>query len=345
MRAPPASNRPMIGARVFSAMSWILVIFPACASESEPPNTVKSLANTNACRPFTVPQPVTTPSPGILVFSMPKSVLRCCTKVSNSSKLPLSSRRSMRSRAVSLPRLCCASMRASPPPSLAPARRCSSLSMMSFMVRPARRIRVATHTTAPGPCGIGKAARRLICVKVRGRRAGAMQDAEKEPALCQPAAASACSPPSSPASLPWRLRLSPARSLTTRPRCAPPMPITATRCSPPTTEESRRLRQDHGRARCQAGRRWSREYRAEPAAALFRGREMGREPRSGERRAGAAPRPKSPRASSPRRTRRWKRCASGSASCAPQRPQSPIPTASTPSTTSWRACDQALMAA
>ena len=37
----------MIGARIFSAMSWILVIFAACVSDSEPPNTVKSLANTN----------------------------------------------------------------------------------------------------------------------------------------------------------------------------------------------------------------------------------------------------------------------------------------------------------
>src|SRR5262245_41011074 len=33
MRAPPASNRPMIGARAFIAMSWILTIFCACASE------------------------------------------------------------------------------------------------------------------------------------------------------------------------------------------------------------------------------------------------------------------------------------------------------------------------
>ena len=36
----------MMGARFCSAMSWILVIFLACASDSEPPNTVKSLANT-----------------------------------------------------------------------------------------------------------------------------------------------------------------------------------------------------------------------------------------------------------------------------------------------------------
>ena len=42
------------------------MIFCAWVSESEPPNTVKSLANTNTVRPFTVPQPVTTPSPGIL---------------------------------------------------------------------------------------------------------------------------------------------------------------------------------------------------------------------------------------------------------------------------------------
>ncbi len=55
----------MIGARIFSAMSWIFVIFWACASDSEPPNTVKSLANTNTVRPLMVPQPVTTPSPGI----------------------------------------------------------------------------------------------------------------------------------------------------------------------------------------------------------------------------------------------------------------------------------------
>ena len=90
------------------------MIFCACVSESEPPNTVKSLANTNTVRPLTVPQPVTTPSPGIFVFSMPNSVERCSTNMSNSSNEPLSIRSSMRSRAVSLPRLCWASMRALP---------------------------------------------------------------------------------------------------------------------------------------------------------------------------------------------------------------------------------------
>ena len=78
----------MIGARALSAMSWILVIFRACASESEPPKTVKSLEKTKTVRPLIVPQPVTTPSPGILLSAMPKSVQPCCTNMSNSSKDP-----------------------------------------------------------------------------------------------------------------------------------------------------------------------------------------------------------------------------------------------------------------
>src|SRR5216683_6062993 len=123
----------MIGALAFIAMSWILTIFWAWVSDSEPPNTVKSLANTKVLRPLTVPQPVTTPSPGTLVFSMPNSVERCSTNMSNSSNDPLSSSSSMRSRAVSFPRACCASMRFSPPPSLAPARRSSRVSRISFM--------------------------------------------------------------------------------------------------------------------------------------------------------------------------------------------------------------------
>src|SRR5262245_38468122 len=140
MRAPPASNKPTIGARAFIAMSWILMIFCACVSDSDPPNTVKSLAKANTVRPLTVPQPVTTPSPGILVFSMPNSPERCSTNMSNSSNVPLSISSSTRSRAVSLPRWCCASMRALPPPSRARARRASSLSMMSFMASPGPRI-------------------------------------------------------------------------------------------------------------------------------------------------------------------------------------------------------------
>ena len=58
------------------------------------------------------------------------------TNMSNSSNDPLSSRSSMRSRAVSLPRACCASMRFSPPPSLAPTRRSSRASIVEITQHP-----------------------------------------------------------------------------------------------------------------------------------------------------------------------------------------------------------------
>src|SRR6056297_263413 len=60
---------------------------------------------------------------------MPKCVERWVTNMSNSSKLPSSSRISMRSRAVSLPLSCCALIRFSPPPNLA-----SALESISFFI-------------------------------------------------------------------------------------------------------------------------------------------------------------------------------------------------------------------
>ncbi|MNT49916.1 hypothetical protein D3C72_1867960 [compost metagenome] len=80
-----------------------------------------------------VPQPVTTPSPGMMVSAMPKSVARWVTNMSYSSKLPGSSSTSSRSRAVSLPLPCCASMRRCPPPSRAWARLSSSSAMIFCM--------------------------------------------------------------------------------------------------------------------------------------------------------------------------------------------------------------------
>ena len=64
---------------------------------------MKSLAKTKTVRPLMVPQPVTTPSPGILTSAMPKSIERCSTNMSNSSNEPRSKRSSILSRAVSLP--------------------------------------------------------------------------------------------------------------------------------------------------------------------------------------------------------------------------------------------------
>src|ERR1700761_9145766 len=62
---------------------------------------------------------------------MPKSTERCSTNMSYSSKEPGSSSASMRSRAVSLPLPCWASMRRWPPPNRAAARRRSSSFNMS----------------------------------------------------------------------------------------------------------------------------------------------------------------------------------------------------------------------
>jgi len=55
MRAPPESLRPITGAPTCIALSMILQIFSACASESAPPNTVKSCEKTNTMRPLIVP--------------------------------------------------------------------------------------------------------------------------------------------------------------------------------------------------------------------------------------------------------------------------------------------------
>ena len=55
MRAPPESLSPITGAPAFIAWSITLQIFSACASDSEPPNTVKSCENTNTRRPLIMP--------------------------------------------------------------------------------------------------------------------------------------------------------------------------------------------------------------------------------------------------------------------------------------------------
>ena len=55
MRAPPESFRPITGAPTFMAWSITLQIFSAWASDSAPPNTVKSWLKTNTRRPLIMP--------------------------------------------------------------------------------------------------------------------------------------------------------------------------------------------------------------------------------------------------------------------------------------------------
>src|SRR6266702_2770160 len=75
------------------------------------------------------PKPVTKPSPAGRCSCMPKSTQRWRTNLSSSSKVPSSSNRWMRSRAVSLPALCSRSRRSGPPPASASSemRRSSSI--------------------------------------------------------------------------------------------------------------------------------------------------------------------------------------------------------------------------
>ena len=126
IRAPPESLRPITGAPSSTARSITLQIFSACASESAPPKTVKSCEKTKTRRPFTVPWPVTTPSPAGRLSCIPKSTQRCVFSMSNSRNEPSSRRSASRSRAVSLPLPCCLSIRVCPPPSSADASRSSS---------------------------------------------------------------------------------------------------------------------------------------------------------------------------------------------------------------------------
>jgi hypothetical protein len=53
----------MTGQPIFMAKSMTLTIFSPKTWPSEPPNTVKSWANTATWRPSIWPYPVTTPSP------------------------------------------------------------------------------------------------------------------------------------------------------------------------------------------------------------------------------------------------------------------------------------------
>src|SRR5438105_3531498 len=171
MRAPPESLRPMTGAPFLSARSITLQIFSACASESEPPNTVKSCENTYTSRPSIRPWPVTTPSPRYFSSARPKSLARWVTNRSSSTNEPGSSSASSRSRAVSLPFSCCVLTRSAPPPSSDSARFCCSRSSFSRMLMEpkSRRTDAQTHrgkqqegAGIPGPLTSV-----LLCASVR----------------------------------------------------------------------------------------------------------------------------------------------------------------------------------
>ena len=166
IRAPPESLRPITGAPSSTARSITLQIFSACASESAPPKTVKSCEKTKTRRPFTVPWPVTTPSPAGRLSCIPKSTQRCVFSMSNSRNEPSSRRSASRSRAVSFPLPCCLSIRACPPPSSADASRSSSRARTLSALSCARGFRSSSPPSASAVLS-----RRRARGAARGRRA------------------------------------------------------------------------------------------------------------------------------------------------------------------------------
>ena len=82
-------------------------------------------------RPSTSPQPVMTPSAGASTPSIARWAKCGRPWMPSSTKVPSSTSRSIRSRAVSLPRSCCLAIFSSPPPSFAFSRRSCSCSVSS----------------------------------------------------------------------------------------------------------------------------------------------------------------------------------------------------------------------
>src|SRR5450759_444963 len=97
----------MIGIRFRSARSMTLITFSAKTSPSDPPKTDASWLKRITSLPSILAMPVTTPSPGTRLVSRPKPEARCEAKMSISSNELRSTRRAIRSRAVSLPLACC----------------------------------------------------------------------------------------------------------------------------------------------------------------------------------------------------------------------------------------------
>src|SRR5215469_17434654 len=108
MRAPPESTSQTIGMRWRRQSSRRRAALTSPVGPMEPPKTVKSYEATPTARPSILPKPVTTASAG-------ERTPGCLPRIPNSSKVPGSNRRSIRSRAVSLPRPCCFAIRSGPP--------------------------------------------------------------------------------------------------------------------------------------------------------------------------------------------------------------------------------------
>src|ERR1051326_4381990 len=122
----------MHGRRFCSAISWARRCFFTVVGKYVPPLTVASLATRTHSRPSITPIPVTIPAPG----AWPSYISQAASAESSRKAVSGSSRRSIRSRAVSFPRERCFSSERSPPPRATCAvRSLSSATSSSIRVR------------------------------------------------------------------------------------------------------------------------------------------------------------------------------------------------------------------
>src|SRR4051812_12610707 len=125
-----------------SAISCARRCFFTVSGKYDPPLTVASFATITHSRPSTTPMPVTMPAAG----ACPSYMSQAARAFSSRNAPPGSTRRSMRSRAVSFPRERCRSVAFSPPPRATAAER-SRTSATSVSMRSRRRPKTSSRST------------------------------------------------------------------------------------------------------------------------------------------------------------------------------------------------------
>jgi hypothetical protein len=138
IRAPPESLRPITGSSDVHRHVEDLADLVGDGHAEAAPEHGEVLGEDEHLPTVDLPKPVTTASPGGVVSSMPKPRAWCLTIMSTSWNDPLSSSRSMRSRAVSFPNSCWRSTARRLPEWSASSRSCRSCS-----------IRASVPTTPP----------------------------------------------------------------------------------------------------------------------------------------------------------------------------------------------------
>ena len=138
--APPESTRYRHGRWFCAATSCARRCFFTVSGKYEPPLTVASFATITHSRPSTTPIPVTMPAPGACPSYMSHAASAFSSRNAESGSIS----RSIRSRAVSLPRSRCRASARSPPPCATSAVRSRS-SATSSAIRSCRAAKASSR--------------------------------------------------------------------------------------------------------------------------------------------------------------------------------------------------------